>query len=63
MNRLTNIIDSEIFMVEQRYISIMDINKLPIMDFSLYYTKIVMNINKKIQKARNEALKKKGKRI
>ena len=56
-NRLLNLIDSEVFMIEGHYISLSDIYKLPIMDFSVYYSKIKSNINERI-KNYNDKMKK-----
>lgn len=47
-------------MIENHYLSTSDIYKLPIMDFSLYYTKIVMNINTKLQKMKEMKKNKKN---
>ncbi len=45
-------------MIERQYMSISNIYKLPIMDFSLYYTKIVMSLNKQAKKNKDNQKKK-----
>lgn len=56
---MDNLLDSEIFMIENHYMDISDIYKLPIMDFLLFYTKIIININQKIKKAKDTKQQKK----
>ena len=41
-------------MIERHYIQIGDIYKLPVMDFSLMYTKIINNINMRIEKSKQK---------
>ena len=42
-------------MIENHYLTMSDIYRLPIMDFALMYSKIISNINLRIKKAKEKS--------